>query len=205
MRRVYFIIFLLTGIFSSSCKDGDDTNTFIDSRDGQVYKWVRIGEQIWMAENLNYKPNSEPWVYYDDDLTYTTIYGRLYDWETACEICPEGWHLPERSEVEQLRAYLGGDSIAGGKMKEEGTIHWASPNTGATNESGFTALPGGLGYLDEVYYKDSTAWFWTATWRWEGIGEDLAWGNRLHYNFTSFYNNVSSESHGLSVRCIKDE
>ncbi len=86
-------------------------------------------------------------------------------------------------------------------MKESGTNHWAIPNLGATNESGFTALPGGLGYIDELYYVDSTAWFWTASL----IQDGLAWGNRLHYNYTHFYNNVSLISHGLSVRCVEDE
>lgn len=200
MRRIN-LVFLFLLFFSSSCKDEDDTNTFLDSRDGQVYKWVMIGDQIWMAENLNFKPDSEPWVYNNNDLAYTNVYGRLYDWETACKVCPEGWHLPEKTEVEQLRAFLGGDSIAGGKMKETGTNHWVSPNLGATNESGFTALPGGLGYIDELYYIDSTAWFWTAT----KIGDEIAWGNRLHYNFTHFYNNASYIRHGLSVRCVKDE
>jgi uncharacterized protein (TIGR02145 family) len=195
------MFFLILLFFSSSCSDENDSNTFIDSRDGQVYKWVRIGDQIWMAENLNFKPDSEPWVYNNNDLAYTNVYGRLYDWETACKVCPEGWHLPEKTEVEQLRAFLGGDSIAGGKMKEAGTKHWASPNLGATNESSFTALPGGIGYIDELYYVDSTAWFWTATW----IMGEMAWGNRLHYNFTQFYNNVSLFSHGLSVRCVKNE
>ena len=90
-----------------------------------------------MAENLNYKSGS-------DFADKPEVYGRLYSWEVAQRVCPTGWHLPTDAEWTTLTDYLGGKNVAGGKLKETGTEHWFSPNTGATNESGFTALPGGI-------------------------------------------------------------
>jgi uncharacterized protein (TIGR02145 family) len=94
-----------------------------------------------MAENLNYDAGIGSWIYNENsDLAVT--YGRLYIWETACEVCPDGWRLPSDEEWTELTAYLGGDEVAGGKLKETGASHWEE-NEGATNESGFLALPGG--------------------------------------------------------------
>jgi uncharacterized protein (TIGR02145 family) len=137
------------------CKKDEEsdetTGEFTDSRDGQVYKWVKIGNQVWMAENLNYETPNSWW--YDNNSANGDIYGRLYTWAAAMNgesssnsvpsgvqgVCPDGWHLPSDAEWTVLTDYLGGESVAGGKMKEAGTVHWNSPNTGATNSSGFTA------------------------------------------------------------------
>jgi uncharacterized protein (TIGR02145 family) len=138
--------------------------------DGNVYNTVTIGTQIWMKGNLktmkfNYGtsiPNvtdnttwagltSAAYCWYNNDAaTYKTTYGALYNWyavdvasNDGKNVCPAGWHIPSDAEWTTLTDYLGGASVAGSKLKETGTTHWLSPNTGATNESGFTALPGG--------------------------------------------------------------
>ncbi len=98
----------------------EDAGIFTDHRDGKCYKWIKIGSQIWMAENLNYLSSSGSWCY-DDLISNCNIYGRLYDWETAMTACPIGWHLPSSEEWESLTLYLGGKKVAGGKMKETGT------------------------------------------------------------------------------------
>src|SRR5690554_1847166 len=147
-------------IFYKPTIEETTSGTFIDSRDGNEYNWVQIGDQVWMVENLKYLPSvvgpgtgsqTTPHYYvYGYDGTnvadakatdnYAT-YGVLYNWTTAMNACPDGWHLPSDAEWTELTDYLGGESVAGGKLKETGTTHWASPNTGATNETGFTALP----------------------------------------------------------------
>ncbi len=122
------------------------TGTFTDSRDNHVYKWVKIGNQTWMAENLAYKPNSGKYWAYDNNQNNVRTYGYLYDWETAKTIAPTGWHLPSQTEWETLVNSLGGKNKAYTKLLESGTQHWGTPNN-ATNESGFTVLPGG--YFDQ--------------------------------------------------------
>ncbi len=141
-------------------------DTLLDARDGKKYKTVQIGSQCWMQENLDFglmidgtysqTDNDTIEKYcYDNDSLNCGIYGGLYQWNEMMNyllipgtkgICPAGWHLPSSEEWTQLSNWLGGLSIAGGKLKETGTLHWRSPNTGATNISGFTALPGGHGY-----------------------------------------------------------
>ncbi len=126
--------------------EGNKTGTFTDSRDNHVYKWVKIGDQTWMAENLAYKPSSGKYWAYDNNQNNVRTYGYLYDWETAKTIAPTGWHLPSQTEWETLVNSLGGKNKAYTKLLESGTQHWGTPNN-ATNESGFTALPGG--YFDQ--------------------------------------------------------
>ncbi len=113
-----------------------------DPRDGKIYNCIQIGTQVWMAENINYDGVSES-ACYDDKVSNCELYGKLYTWHIAKEVCPTGWHLPSSREWQTLINYLGGNEVAGGKIKEKGISHWASPNGGATNESGFTALPSG--------------------------------------------------------------
>jgi len=108
-----------------------------------------------MAENLAFEPSTgNHWIYNSNLATY----GYLYDWQTAKNVCPRGWHLPSDAEWSTLTDFLGGIDVVGGKLKAEGTIDartgiWDSPNVGATNESGFTALPGGLKsvFMDNIY------------------------------------------------------
>jgi uncharacterized protein (TIGR02145 family) len=116
-----------------------DSETFTDPRDGQVYKTVKIGDQTWFAENLNYKG-----LCYDNDPNNCEIFGSL-----GYPLCPSGWHLPKKEEFQILIDELGGENLAGGKMKS--LSYWKEPNLGATNESRFYALPAGEFYQNEEY------------------------------------------------------
>ena len=177
--------------FSACQKDPFDaeSGTFTDKRDGRQYKWVKIGEQIWMAENLAYvpyvcAPDSQCgiWVYgyYGTGSFYEnySTYGCLYDWETAMKVCPEGWRLPSDEDWMELELFLGmgfdeldrtgsirgADANVGGKLKAKGTVFWKEPNLGATNESGFSALPGGI-LLDNKSFSSlrSVAYLWSSS------------------------------------------
>ncbi|MCW0484141.1 fibrobacter succinogenes major paralogous domain-containing protein [Gaoshiqia sediminis] len=210
------------------------SGTFTDSRDGNVYHYVTIGNQVWMDENLKYLPSvvgpgtgseSTPYYYvygYDgtniDDAKATSnynIYGVLYNWPAAMAgsassssnpsgvqgVCPAGWHLPSDAEWAELTDYLGGITVAGGKLKETGTTHWRSPNTGATNETGFTALPGGfrlnIGSLSNNGYY---SYWWSAT----ADYANYAWRRYAGYDYSDLGRSSSNKESGFSVRCVKD-
>ena len=146
-----------------------DTTVVIDY-DGNTYKTVKIGNQTWMAENLRSTHYSDgisiPYFDYNNDSANAKVYGKLYSWQTAMKdthnsstnlayvqgIAPTGWHLPTKEEWEELFSSNGGANVAGGNLKEIGTSHWNSPNTGATNSSGFTAVAGGFRGSDGIYY-----------------------------------------------------
>lgn len=209
-------------------------NGFIDSRDGTHYNAVKIGNQIWMAENLKYLPivvgpgtGSETTPYYyvygyngtsvtDAKATANhTTYGVLYNWPAAMNseassttnpsgiqgVCPTGWHLPSDAEWTELTDYLGGTSVAGGKLKETGTTHWNSPNTGATNETGFTALPGGYrNYYGTFTSIGNSGHWWSAT----EYSATYAWYNNMNYNNSNVNRNYGNKEVGFSVRCVRD-
>jgi uncharacterized protein (TIGR02145 family) len=176
-------------------------NFFTDSRDGQTYKTVKIGNQVWMAENLNYK-TSNSWCYNNNSSFCDLLFGRLYTWESAKKSCPVGWHLPTDEEWAELTNYLGGKSVAGGKLKETDTTHWSSPNTGATNESGFTALPGGDWMPSDDSFKGvpQIANFWSDT----EYSSQYSWMRILIYNNEKVIRGYYDKPAGLSVRCLKD-
>ncbi|MCX6253861.1 MAG: fibrobacter succinogenes major paralogous domain-containing protein [Bacteroidia bacterium] len=193
--------------------------------DGNVYKTITIGSQVWMAENLrttkyqngdligtttlpnsNISGESSPkyqWVF-DANESNLLTYGRLYTWYVATDsrnLCPSGWHVPSDAEWTTLTTYLGGYSIAGSKLKEIGTTHWFSPNTGATNETGFTALPGGHRLCDGTFLAigDSGLWWWAT----ERDAAD-AWFRLMNYDISSEYSVYSSKKDGFSIRCLRD-
>jgi uncharacterized protein (TIGR02145 family) len=179
---------------------GSDHGTFTDSRDRQVYQWVRIGQQVWMAENLNYVTIIKSYCY-KDEAANCGLYGRFYDWTTATNACPVGWHLPVQKEWAELMESLGGKPVAGGYLKESGITHWHKPNKGATNERGFTALPGGCrspsgDYSSLGYY----AYFWSMT----GRNESEAWRYSLYTGSDGLDFTFYSKDYGFSVRCVKD-
>jgi len=210
-------------LFASRCKKVDtneEANNFTDSRDGNNYKTVKIGNQVWLAENLKYLPSiagpeigsrTTPY-YYVYDYNGTSIedakatvnyktYGVLYNWEAAKVACPKGWHLPSDEEWKQLIDYLGGGDVAGGKLKEIGTTLWNSPNTEATDVVGFTALPGGRrNYNGEfVNIRDFGLW-WCAT----ELYTNLAFLRGMAYDGGYVSNLEDDKAVGLSVRCVKD-
>lgn len=189
-----------------------------DPRDGKVYKWVKIGDQVWMSENLAFLPSVSPssdgsetlpfyYVYgYEgtkvNEATAVgeySVYGALYNWPAAKVSCPEGWRLPGNADWTIMTEFIG--MPAGGKMKEAGLAHWVSPNTGATNESGFTALPGGFRLTEGGFFQlGERADFWSAS---EGDASN-AWDRFLVFENDSVgqYNGLKSDA--ISVRCIRN-
>ncbi|MFB0517206.1 MAG: FISUMP domain-containing protein [Candidatus Neomarinimicrobiota bacterium] len=186
-------------------------------QDGNTYQTIIIGTQEWMAENLKatHYRNGEPCKYYENEAA---IYGYLYDWYAVNDsrgIAPAGWHVPTDEEWKTLEKQLGMDSSEaddrgsrgtdeGGKLKVGGTVHWETPNIGATNESGFSALPGGYcsmgDYCEDLNYY---AYFWTST------KDNIEWWNTwyrcLYYNSSSIWRNAEHPSYRFSVRLVKGE
>jgi len=212
-----FVLFL-----TQSCKK-DDVNSKLTDADGNVYNTVIIGTQEWMTENLKttkYR-NGDPipnktldtewqglatgaYCDYDNLPVNSATYGKLYNAYAVLDsrnLCPAGWHVPTDVEWQALSTFLGGVSLSGGKLKEMGTTHWLSPNTGATNEHGFTALPGGTRSVDGVFFSmtDFGGW-WTST---EG---DIthAYYHDMAYDDSYDDRNSGLRNVGFSVRCLKD-
>ena len=174
--------------------------TFKDVRDGKVYKTVKIGTQTWMAENLAYKANSGCWAY-GNDQSNVPKYGYLYDWETAKNVCPSGWHLPT-VEWETLTSFLGGKINTGAKIKEVGALHWDCNNKRATNESGFTALPGGyrISYGGSFGYIGNNGYWWSPV----KDSSSIASYRYIGYGTNNLFSTSYSKHSGFSVRCIRD-
>ena len=186
----------------------------------------KIGNQIWATKNLDVATyrngdaipqvqdaaawnilTTGAWCYYENNSANGTTYGKLYNWYAVNDsrgLAPTGYHIPTSAEWSTLTTYLGGMQIAGGKMKESGTSHWISPNTDATNSSGFTGLPGG--YRNEssgIFGGIGTiGWWWTSG----GVGNNKAWDVKLRNDEgeVSGYGNGAPIRFGMSVRCIKD-
>jgi len=199
----------------------------ISDREGNVYKIVTVGTQVWMAENLKSTkyndgtsiPNvtaSTSWgalttgAYcdYGNVASNSSTYGRLYNWyvgasSNAKNVCPTGWHVPSDVEWTTLTTYLGGVSVAGGKVKEAGTSHWLSPNTGATNTTGFTALPSGTrDYLGTFGTLKTYGCWWTAT---QASASTIGWYRIVSYNNASVTRSDGiGKKAGLSIRCVKN-
>ena len=202
------------------CSDGDNNN----------YPVVEIGTTFWMEENLKttkYNNNTPiplvsintEWValitpgfcwYNNDEATYKAAYGALYNWYTVDatstdhkNLCPTGWHVPTSAEWATLTTYLGGESVAGGKLKENGTKNWLSPNIGATNESGFTALPVGIRGNDGVFHYLGYTRNWlnsteSSTTNTNSVGLD-------HSATNAFIYSGDDKRDGFSVRCLLGE
>ncbi len=203
-----------------------DKNTVTDI-ERNSYKFVKIGTQVWMAENLktakyndgtvipNITDNAQwsglttgAWCYYDNNVANNAKYGKLYNWYAVSKttngnknVCPTGWHVPTDAEWNVLTDYLGGVDVVGGKMKEAGAINWKSPNTDATNTSLFTGLPGGYrgssGNYNGIGYGGN---WWSST----EYNTNDAWGRNLYYGNGYASRNYSDKRNGLSVRCLRD-
>ncbi len=199
----------------------------VNDMDGNQYTSVILGNgQEWMVGNLkttrysngdiigeiedntiwsnilNNNDSTPAWCYYNTNAAINTTYGKLYNWYAVADprnVCPTGWHVPSDTAFQQLSDYLGGDTVAGGKMK---TITlWVTPNTAATNESGFSGAPGGLRTGNGMFSSLGAVGFW-----WSSTGYDIynTWYRQLNYNSagTSVYN--TDKTTGLSVRCLRN-
>ncbi len=184
-------------------------------------KSVKIGNQVWMAENLNvaHYRNGDPiptglsnaqwesttkgaYAIYNDDPANESIYGKLYNWYAVSDprgLCPTGWHVPIDTEWSTLETYLGGSNVSGGKLKS--TSGWKTPNTGATNSCGFNALPGGYrDYSGKYLTIGCEGNWWSSTWD-EFI---YAWSSRLYHDGSSSLRDSRKMENGFSVRCVRD-
>jgi len=193
--------------------------------DGNTYQTIKIGNQWWMMENLkvthyrngdaipNVTDNTEwtnlttgAYCNYNNNSANVATYGRLYNWYAVNDsrnIAPAGWHVPTNAEWQTLVDYLGGNLVAGGKMKEVGTAHWDSPNAGATNESGFSALPGGLRSLyGDFWHVGRIASLWPSTEYYYDTYSAWRWILDSTNSEVNCY--VLNKGNGLSLRCVRD-
>lgn len=232
--KVFFnqllILFILAATITN-CKKDENKEEPVDPNigtiqdvDGNNYATVKIGDQWWMAENLNttkfsngediaHVTQSGEWAILaipaycnsGNDSVNAEVYGRLYNWHTVVDgrkICPDGWHMPNDDNWSTLVEFLGGNEVAGGKLKQAGTDLWNAPNTGASNQSGFTALPGGVRNANTGDFAGigSTGSWWSASQL--NADNGYVWsvtsanGAIPHYNL--------DKNTGLSVRCVKD-
>jgi uncharacterized protein (TIGR02145 family) len=226
LARIYFLLFLtiVDLVLCSGCKKIDtDSDSLVYDICGNVYHIVTIGTQDWLDENLKttkYQTgdpieevtDSIQWsrsgigayCFFRNDSTNSDLYGPLYNWYAVNDsrnIAPAGWHVASDEDWRTLIDHLGGDSTSGGKLKERGTNHWYSPNSGATNVNGFTALPGGYRYSNGEFrdFKSYGAW-WSST----GINGSLAWRIGMMYNSGSVNRATRGLRLGFSVRCVRD-
>lgn len=183
---------------------------------------VTICTQIWMVKNLDVSTyrNGDPiplvtfgpawetlttgaYCYYENNTANGTVYGKLYNWYAVNDprgLAPAGWHIPTDAEWAILSTCLGGDLVSGGKMKETGTTHWPSPNTGATNSSGFTGLPGAIRFSGGSFGNSGFGFWWSSTEK----DASNAWYRYLGYNFAELARTNDPKQAGFSVRCVKD-
>jgi len=195
------------------------TDTLTDSRDGKTYKTVKIGTQIWMAENLNYDASGRKC--YDNNPTNCEKYGRLYDWATAMSLpdscnksscinqitaphkglCPSGWHIPSSEEWEALIDYAGGPSIAGKKLKAKSGWNSVLSNWNGEDAYKFAALPGGMGTSAVTFGFESYDGYW-----WSALDskDSYAFGQKMSHGSDGTSFDRFPKSHLLSIRCLKD-
>ena len=193
------------------------------SHEGYEYSTVQIGDQCWFAENCRYLPEvspssegseTEPFYYVygyqgtdvaaQGTANYAT-YGVLYNWPAVMTegICPSGWHIPTDGEFTELTDFLGGEDVAGAKMKEAGYDHWDAPNTGATNSSGWTGLPGGIRYAGAFGDPNYSGVWWSAS---EELDAEwpFSWGRGLYNGSDDVYRDSDPKAYAYSARCVRD-
>jgi uncharacterized protein (TIGR02145 family) len=191
--------------------------------ENNVYHTVTIGSQVWMVENLkvtHYRNgtgipvvlNNGFWESlttgafcdYNNDPDNAAVYGRLYNWFAVKDnngLAPAGWHVATDADWTALTTYLGGEDIAGGKLKEAGTEHWLEPNSEATNETGFSALPGGHRVYDGTYgYINWGGGWWTST----SENDNDSWVRYMDHGAYDVWRSLEDKRYGRSVRCVKD-
>ena len=202
----------------------NDKNGFVSDIDGNTYRTVKIGDQWWMAENLKttkYNDGNDiplvseisiwptlstpAYCWYNNDENNKNPYGALYNGYAVntTKLCPSDWHVSSDDEWKTFTDYLGGTSVAGGKLKKAGTSHWNSPNTGATNEIGFTALPGGSRHnADGNFHTDfgKNGYWWSST----KYSSTMIWYRSMYYMDSKVSRANDHIKTGFSIRCVKD-
>jgi len=215
-------------VFVSSCsKEDKEMDVFnlletVTDIEGNRYRIIKIYNQTWFAENLktttfndgtpiNDGTDADVWSqtdsaaycwYSNNPNKYKDVYGALYNWHAVKseKLCPQGWKVPDEENWQWLVDSLKGENEAGGKMKHQGTMYWTADNTGATNSSGFRALPGGYRNIISEYKNLRDYGFW---WSASGQGDSSAWYHCLYYYSVKIYRNHTKRNMGFSVRCVK--
>ena len=187
----------------------NETGTFTDSRDSKIYETVKIIDQIWMAQNFAFKPDSGEYWAYNDNEEKIDLYGYLYDWETAKEICPAGWHLPSDEEWKTLEMNLGMSQSDANNVEWRGTAEdillkstsgWDMGRNG-NNITGFSILPGGCRqYNGRFLGIGYSAYFWCSS----EIDYSEAWYRFFAYDWDGICRKTKGKSYGFSVRYIRD-
>jgi uncharacterized protein (TIGR02145 family) len=222
--NTYYYRIRATNQLGTEYSEGNSFKYAVSDGDGNSYNAILIGTQMWLATNLkttklndgtSIQPvtsgadwatrTSPSYCWYDNTGANGDTYGALYNWYSASsgKLCPAGWHVPTDADFSILISYLGGSNTAGGKMKEAGPDHWITPNTAATNESKFRALPGGFrdsdsnGTFKEIRYS---GYWWTST----AVTQNNSYSRSLNHNSGDALLNSSNKAAGFSVRCIKD-
>jgi uncharacterized protein (TIGR02145 family) len=242
-NRLWLYPFITTAVLIAGCTKTNDivfppinfnpavTYGSLTDQEGNTYRTVEIGTQVWMAENLKTTlyndgqsvacvTDTEEWAnlstpgycwYNNDASVYRPAFGALYNWYAVNtgKLCPVGWHIPSNEEWIALRTFLGGEDFAGGKLKETGTTHWKTYDAAATNEFGFTALPGGErscnGISDEGKFVGHgiDCCMWSAT-TFSISDPSMIWCFRINATSPRFWRNEIYATSGQSIRCIKD-
>jgi len=225
IKKLLPVTLLILGLFSQIPVWGQQKTGIVKDIDGNVYKTVVIGDQEWTTENLRtsrfsdgtpiaietdmtnwVQINTPAYSWCNNDIANKSPYGALYNWYAvnSGKLCPAGWHVPTDAEWTKLTGLLGGADVAGGKLKAAGTDHWKSPNTGATNETGFSAVPAGYRYgyfwgQGTFYEMGLNGYYFTST----ECTDTHIWTRTLNAGNTKVYRSIFVKNNGFSVRCIK--
>ena len=219
--NVLFCIIILINASVDKTATAQNIESVID-QDGNNYKTIRIGTQTWMSENLRTTKyndgtpiplvtDKDAWIvlftpaycWYNNDTIYKNAYGALYNGYAVNtdKLCPYGWHVSTDADWTKLIEILGGENVAGGKLKELGTTYWREPNSGATNESGFTALPGGSRYANGLFFTINRIGYW---WTFTALKVINGWYRSMSSTNIAVRRNYIDLINGFSVRCVKD-
>ena len=225
---IYTLVFLGLLVITSNCKKKDDNNptstgNTVSDKDGNIYHTITIGKQTWMVENLKttrfndgkvipkvtdpkiwLSMATSAYCWYNNDTNFNKAgYGILYNWYTinTGKLCPNGWHVPTEAEWTTLINYLGGEGVAGCKLKEPGFKHWFSPNTCANDSSGFSAFAGGYRDSTGVFDYYGYSGFW---WSSSLYSSKSAWVNGINYGYSGVTSYGEIKNWGFSIRCIRN-
>jgi uncharacterized protein (TIGR02145 family) len=223
MKKILMLLISIGVIISQGLAQKKATGETVADIEGNIYHTVTIGKQVWMVENLKttkYR-NGDPIQNVTDNTAWSNLttgaycnynnnsgkaktYGRLYNWYAVNDsrnIAPTGWHVATDDEWTTLTTYLGYEELAGGKLKEIGTAHWKSPNKGATNKTGYTALPGGnrfwYGTFENIGFNGN---WWTSS----EFDKFNAWYRLMNSSLCIVGRNSYLKKNGFSVRCVRD-
>jgi len=223
--KTLLLVTILSALINSVALLAQQKPVSVKDADGNVYRTITVGDQVWMAENLRAtrlndgtaitnETDMTKWVqvttpafcWVNNDEKTKNEYGAMYNWHTVNtgKLCPAGWRVATDEDWTRLTDFLGGVQVAGGKLKEKGTARWKDPNAGATGETGFSAVPAGYRYgyfwAQGTFYETGlNGYYWTGT----VCTDTHAWSRTMNAGNTKVYRSIFVNNNGFSVRCIK--